>query len=597
MTGALTFILHAIVLVSAGLLVCANTSRSLLSEADHRYKRGEKVKIYANKVGPFHNPSETYQYYILPFCEPETKEYRSEGLGQVLAGDRTVNSLYELTFGEDRPKEDLCTKTLTSEHVSKFRNAVANEYYFQMFFDDLPIWGFVGKMEKNSFRNNLLQYFLFTHFHFEVRYNGDRIIGINTSADPQRTVEITEDAELNVEFSYSVKWVETQTPFEKRMDKYREQSFLPQHLEIHWFSIINSSVLVLLLLVILVTIFTRVLKHDFAKFSRDEELGDEAEETGWKYIHGDVFRLPKRINLLCAIIGSGFQILVLTLAVFLLVMLGGYSPTNRGAIIASSILLYAFTASIAGYVSGYYYKMFGGAHWNRNVLLTASLFSGPMVATFAVLNTIAIIYRSTQALPFGTIVLIIFLWALVTFPLTVLGGIMAKNAKVSFDPPCRTTKYPREIPALPWYRKTIPQMLFAGFLPFSAIYIELHYIFASVWGHKDFTIFSILFVVFGILLIVTATITVVLTYFQLAVEDHHWWWRSMLCGGATGIFVFAYCFYYHFARSGFTSFMQVSRYYGYMAMVCYALFLILASVGFVSSMAFVRLIYRSIKSD
>lgn len=64
------------------------------------------------------------------------------------------------------------------------------------------------------------------------------------------------------------------------MDKYREQSFLPQHLEIHWFSIINSSVLVLLLLVILVTIFTRVLKHDFAKFSRDEELGDEAEETG-----------------------------------------------------------------------------------------------------------------------------------------------------------------------------------------------------------------------------------------------------------------------------------------------------------------------------
>lgn len=152
--------------------------------------------------------------------------------------------------------------------------------------------------------------------------------------------------------------------------------------------------------------------------------------AGWKYIHGDVFRLPKRVNLLCAIIGSGFQILVLTLAVFILVMLGGYSPTNRGAIIASSILLYAFTASISGYVSGYYYKMLGGAHWNRNVLLTASLFSGPMVATFAVLNTIAIIYRSTQALPFGTIVLIVFLWAVVTFPLTVLGGIMAKNAKV-----------------------------------------------------------------------------------------------------------------------------------------------------------------------
>ncbi len=48
----------------------------------------------------------------------------------------------------------------------------------------------------------------------------------------------------------------------------------------------------------------------------------------------------------------------------------------------------------------------------------------------------------------------------------------------------RTSKLPREIPPLPWYRTTVPQMVMAGFLPFSAIYIELYYIFASIWGHK-----------------------------------------------------------------------------------------------------------------
>ena len=48
----------------------------------------------------------------------------------------------------------------------------------------------------------------------------------------------------------------------------------------------------------------------------------------------------------------------------------------------------------------------------------------------------------------------------------------------------RTTKFPREVPPLPWYRAAVPQMLMAGFLPFSAIYIELYYIFASIWGHK-----------------------------------------------------------------------------------------------------------------
>ena len=47
-----------------------------------------------------------------------------------------------------------------------------------------------------------------------------------------------------------------------------------------------------------------------------------------------------------------------------------------------------------------------------------------------------------------------------------------------------------------------------------------------------YTIYSILCIVFIILIIVTAFITVALTYFQLAVEDHRWWWRSFLCGGS-----------------------------------------------------------------
>jgi hypothetical protein len=30
--------------------------RALLGERNHSYKKGEEVKLYANKVGPFHNP-------------------------------------------------------------------------------------------------------------------------------------------------------------------------------------------------------------------------------------------------------------------------------------------------------------------------------------------------------------------------------------------------------------------------------------------------------------------------------------------------------------------------------------------------------------
>ena len=109
---------------------------------------------------------------------------------------------------------------------------------------------------------------------------------------------------------------------------------------------------------------------------------------------------------------------------------------------------------------------------------------------------------------------------------------MAKGK--DFDAPCRTNKIPREVPPIPWYRQGPCQVFMAGFLPFSAIYIELHYIFASVWGHKLYTLYGILFIAFIMLVIVTSFITIALTYFQLAIEDHRWWWRALFSGGSTG---------------------------------------------------------------
>ena len=106
-----------------------------------------------------------------------------------------------------------------------------------------------------------------------------------------------------------------------------------------------------------------------------------------------------------------------------------------------------------------------------------------------------------------------------------------------------------------------------------------------------------LFIVFVLLLITTAFITIALTYFQLAVEDHRWWWRSVLCGGSTGLCIFVYCFYYYYARSDMSGLMQTSFFFGYMGVVCYAFFLMLGSIGFRASLYFVRYIYSRVKSD
>jgi hypothetical protein len=77
------------------------------------------------------------------------------------------------------------------------------------------------------------------------------------------------------------------------------------------------------------------------------------------------------------------------------------------------------------------------------------------------------------------------------------------------------------------YFTTYPFAFFSS----SAIYIELYYVYAAVWGHYAYTLYGILFLVFVILVIVTACITIALTYFQLSMEDHEWWWRSFVSGG------------------------------------------------------------------
>jgi transmembrane 9 superfamily protein 1 len=97
-------------------------------------------------------------------------------------------------------------------------------------------------------------------------------------------------------------------------------------------------------------------------------------------------------------------------------------------------------------------------------------------------------------------------------------------------------------------------MAVGGFLPFSAISVELYYIFATLWGRENYTLYGILLLVFIILLSVTACISIALTYFQLSSEDYRWWWRSLFSAGyvtfslyLTSLKSFSVCVFYVFS--------------------------------------------------
>ncbi|KAJ0981229.1 hypothetical protein J5N97_009484 [Dioscorea zingiberensis] len=571
--------LLALILILGVTTVSSTTS-------SHRYNASDPVPLYINKIGPYANPIESYRYLDLPFCSSELAREEKETLAQVLDGGRPVVAPFELKFRVDRESNTLCKKRLKREDLAKFRNAIEKSYFFEMYLDGLPIWGFIG--DQYWFGSSRFKFSLYRKLEFVIYYNGDRVCTVNmTSHNP---VDITEDKEMEVEFMYSVKWKETSIPFERRMDVY----IPPEHR--HWFSTMSSCILVVLLTGFFAAVLIWVLRNDLAKYAINDDLIIDQEETGWKNIHGDVFRYPKYKSLLAASLGSGTRLLFVLTSMLIIGLFDVFPPFNQGKFGSALILIYVLASFLAGYTSTSFYCQLEGTNWAKNLILTEFLYSGPLFLMFCFLNTIANMYNVNAAMSLGTIFVLLLIWILLGSPLLVLGGIVGKNQKLQFQAPCQTTKCPRDIPPLPWYQRSILKVIIAGILPSIMIYLQLYYILSSLWAYRVYTMYGVLFMVFALLLLVTAFVTVALTYFQLASEDHRWWWRSFFYGGSTGLFIYGYCFYYY-AQSNMSSFIQKCFFFGYMACICYAIFLMLATVGFHASMLFVRHIYQSIKCE
>jgi len=333
--------------------------------------------------------------------------------------------------------------------------------------------------------------------------------------------------------------------------------------------------------------------------ARKHGVVQEVDDSGWKRVRFDVFRPPRYPFLFSSIVGVGAQILLIIWCLLILAVIGYFYPGNHGRIYVAAIFLYSFTAYGAGYIGSAKLKEIApeSHDWMISCWITAFLFAGPFIFIFAVINTVAASMRSSVALPFATILAIVLLWAFVTFPLTALGAYRANKATIT-EYPCYVKKIARPLPAdLPWYHNSILLVLTAGFLPFMAIYVEVHTIFMSVWGHQPYTLFGILLLTFIILLIVTSFVVILMCYFQLTAENYHWWWASVFRGSACGLFMYAYAIYYWFYNAQMSGELQFIMYFGYTFVLSYAFCLMLAAVGHWSSRWFVIKIYKAIKGD
>lgn len=558
-------------------------------EHDHLYQDGEEVVVWMNTVGPYHNRQETYSYFSLPFCHgPKvTISHYHETLGEALQGTELEHSGLNVEFRTNVAKTEYCQVNLDETTLKSFMYAVKNHYWYQMYVDDLPVWGIVGDNEAGVMH-------LWTHKKLEIGYNGKSIVDVNLTSDGK--VELKKDAKIH--FTFEVVWKESNVPFVDRFDKYLDPNFF-QH-RIHWFSIFNSFMMVIFLVGLVSMILMRTLRKDYARYSKEDDVDDMerdlGDEYGWKQVHGDVFRPASQPLLFSALIGSGHQISFVVLIVICFAIIGDLY-TERGSLLSTAIFVYAATAPVNGYAGGSLYARMGGKKWIRQMVISAFLLPFMVCSTAFFINFIAIYYHASRAIPFTTMIAVASICIFVILPLTLVGTVLGRNLAGSPDYPCRINAVPRPIPEKKWFMEPLIIIPLGGILPFGSIFIEMYFIFTSFWAYKIYYVYGFMLLVFFILAVVTVCVTIVCTYFLLNAEDYRWQWTSFLAAGSTSGYVYMYSIYYFFFKTKMYGLFQTTFYFGYMALFSLSLGLMCATLGYMGTSLFVRKIYSTVKID
>lgn len=450
----------------------------------------------------------------------------------------------------------LCKRDHTRNEMKLFRAMIDNGYRVSLAIDGLPAVdrderGFaVGYAVEDvdgqdGEEREKRQHLIYNHLRLTVKYNLQHIVGFEVEPfsinhDWDHTAEETAletcdehspqsvDRHGEVVYTYDVQWVPSSVIWARRWDV-----FLPDD-EIHFFSIVNSLMIVIFLTGVVGMILVRTLRRDIA--SDDEE--------GWKLLSNDVFREPPFAELLSALVGSGAQILGMCF------------------LFKTPLIGYVVTSVLNGYVATKLYCK------GLGLVIVPTLFC------ISILWIDFVLRAQGSSLPFARYVGL-------AIPLVFLGK--RRGLEIRETPP-------RSIPPQWWLLPT----LFGGILPFGAVCIELFFLMSSLWLHQ---IYYPLIITLVILVATCAQVTIVLTYFQLCNEDYRWHWRSFFSSGSAAFYLFLYSIWYYFAKLDIQGLKPNMLYFASMTIFAFAFFLLCGSIGFLAAFFFVFKIYDAIKLD
>ncbi|GFQ05012.1 transmembrane 9 superfamily member 12 [Phtheirospermum japonicum] len=624
----------------------------------HTYSTGDEIYAKVNSLTSIETEL-PFSYYSLPYCKPRGGVKKSaENLGELLMGDQIDNSPYRFRMNVNE-SVFICTTPSLSEHeVKLLKQRTKDMYQVNIILDNLPAmrftnqngvkiqWtgypvGYTPPGSKDDYIINHLRFRVLIHEYegaaVEIIGTGEEGMGVITEADrskasgyeivgfevvpcsvkydPEKMAKlhlydnvssVSCPLELDksqvireqerVSFSYEVEFVKSEIKWPSRWDAYLKM----EGARVHWFSILNSLMVIFFLAGIVFIIFLRTVRRDLTRY---EELDKEAqtqmneELSGWKLVVGDVFREPFHPKLLCVMVGDGVQITGMSAVTIVFAAFGFMSPASRGMLLTGMILLYLFLGISAGYVGVRMWRTIKGSSkgWRSVSWSIACFFPGITFVILTLLNFILWGSKSTGAIPISLYFILLTLWFCISVPLTLLGGFLGTRAE-PIQYPVRTNQIPREIPARKYPSWIL--VLGAGTLPFGTLFIELFFILSSIWLGRFYYVFGFLLIVILLLVVVCAEVSVVLTYMHLCVEDWMWWWKAFYASGSVALYVFLYSInYLVFDLQSLSGPISAALYLGYSLIMAIAIMLSTGSIGFLTSFYFVHYLFSSVKID
>lgn len=596
-----------------------------------------------------------------------------------------------------------CTKKINNNGIVKAISLIEQGYYNDWIIDDLPgamvyysssidemLLEFDSKMNNEKLKVYVAGfpvgykkgdlYYLNNFMELVIRYHEERngkygIVGFEiypksisthcendlNSFDGGLILDYHQDS-INVTYSFSVHWQEEKDiSIADRWNAYLNKA---ESNQMHYISLSYSSLFVIVLSSIVGMFMHGFIRRDINKFQNVTNFFEQRRQfQKFKGMASYVLNGTPKYHLgLSLLVGWGTQLLFTFILVVWLFAFKVLHSNIPGKSLSYSVLLFISFSGLSGFISYYFFYTFSLGTKSVNFLnekeevlenerprwLRVSFSSGVMLSGFLLcvilfLNFFVWAMESSNALPFGTIVVLISVYHFCEIPLSLIGGYCAylylerqkrmneilpapvlsplvassklysaddgetileenkKQLKMRSDEDTKKACIMGNITAkFCMISSMIYRMLVCGFIPFLCMYIELSYIYKVIWLHKNsfYYLYGFLLTTVILLIIVVMETVIISMYLQLNAGDYSWHWRSFLVGGSMSVYVLVYSLFYYLKYLRYDyDFVSGLLYFTYSFFIFLLIGLLLGSVGFFTGFFFVNTLYCSVKLD